>query len=131
MLPSVQVVPLGTARWTHPVTGSQESTVQTFRSSQFRGAPGTQVPVALQSSFPLQRLPSGQGVFAGKFVKTQPDAGLQESDVQGFESLQTSGVPERHTPAPLQVSVPLQTLASVQKEPAGVGGNWHPSTGSH
>jgi hypothetical protein len=46
-------------------------------------------------------------------VVMQPLDGLQESVVQLLPSLQTGGVPARHTPA-LHVSVPLQALPSPQ-----------------
>ena len=65
-LPSGQGVWSATGFDTQPVTGSQEPTMQTRESRQSGGVPGTHWPAALQTSFPLQRLPSGQGVPAGR-----------------------------------------------------------------
>src|SRR5437868_2764507 len=49
-----------------PPTGSHESWVHTFPSSQSSGAaPGTHVPVPSQASPPLQTLPSSQAVLRG------------------------------------------------------------------
>ena len=49
-----------------PVAGSQSSILQTFPLLHLGGAPGTHWPAALQTSSPLQWLPSGQGVPAGR-----------------------------------------------------------------
>jgi hypothetical protein len=43
-LPSRQAVPFSTGAFAQPVTGSQESVVQTFESLQLRALPGAQVP---------------------------------------------------------------------------------------
>jgi hypothetical protein len=57
-------------------------------------------------------------------VKTQPEAGLQESFVQTFESLQVRGVPAVHAPL-WQVSAPLQALPSLQAVPLATVGFEH------
>src|SRR5215472_11958925 len=48
----------------------------------------------------------------------QPLIGLHESWVQGLPSSQSRAVPGSQVPAPSQVSLPLQTVASGQGEPA-------------
>jgi len=89
--PSLQDALLGV--YTHPVAGLQESSVQMFPSLQTRGVPGWQLP-SPQVSFTVQASASSQGSVL--LVYTQPDAGLQESSVQMFASLQTRGVPATH-----------------------------------
>src|SRR5436305_528287 len=61
----------------------------TSLAAQSRGAPGWQVPPP-QVSFTVQKSPSSHGLVL--LVWTQPDAGLQESVVQGFWSLHAIGV---------------------------------------
>jgi len=95
-----------------------ESAVQALPSLQVGAVPAWQAPEALQVSLPLQALPSEQGVPAETLAKTQPVAGLQLSEVQGFESAQVSAVPAWHTPEALQVSLPLHAFPSLQDEPA-------------
>jgi hypothetical protein len=76
--------------------GSQESSVQTFPSSQLGGGPPTQTP-RTQASFVVQAFPSLH--WAKLFVKIQPCAGAQLSSVHPLASLQTGGGPPRQTPA--------------------------------
>ena len=95
-----------------------ESSVHTLASLQFGAAPGTQAP-PLHVSFAVQASPSLQGFVL--FVKTHPLAGLQESVVQPLPSLQVSAVPDWHTVA-THVSIPLQTLLSVQSASTPHGG---------
>jgi hypothetical protein len=118
-LPSVHDVPLATAEFTQPVVALHESVVQGFASLQEIALPAVQVPL-WQVSAPLQRFPSRQGVPFGAGAVVQPVAGAHPSVVQGFESLQTSGVPAVHVPV-WQVSGPLQRLPSVHDTPLATG----------
>src|SRR5438445_3150813 len=95
---------------THPVAGLQESSVQTFPSSQFRGGPPTHRPPA-QVSAVVQVFPSSQGAVFGVF--TQPLAGLQESSVHAFPSSQLRAAPTQHPPA--QPSPAVQAFPSSQR----------------
>jgi hypothetical protein len=95
-----------------------ESSVQTLPSLQLAAAPGTQDP-PLQVSFAVQASPSLQGFVLN--AKTHPVAGLQESVVQPFPSLQVSAVPGWHTVA-THVSMPLHRLLSVQSASTLHGG---------
>src|SRR2546425_1069885 len=113
---------------THPVAGLQESSVQTFPSSQFRGGPPTHRPPA-QVSAVVQVFPSSQGAVFGVF--TQPLAGLQESSVQTFRSSQLGAGPPTHPP-PAQVSAVVQALPSLPGAVCGgftrrSGGSQEPS----
>jgi hypothetical protein len=72
----------------------------------------------------LQSLAVVQGPQPAIGAVAQPLAGLQESVVQLFPSLQTSAVPARQAPA-LQVSAPLQALPSPQAVPLATAGNVH------
>ena len=101
-----------------PLAGTHESSVHTFESLQFVAAPETQTPPT-QASPVVQALLSLQGFVL--FEKTHPLAGLHESVVQRFESLQVSAVPGWHTVA-TQVSIPLQRLLSVQSASTPHGG---------
>src|SRR3989441_683337 len=96
--------------FTQPLAGLQESSVQTFPSSQFRGGPPTHRPPA-QVSAVVQAFPSSQGAVFGVF--TQPLAGLQESSVQTFRSSQLGAGPPTHCP-PAQVSAVVQAFPSSQ-----------------
>src|SRR5437899_2751715 len=100
---------------THPVAGLQESSVQTFPSSQFRGGPPTHRPPA-QVSAVVQALPSSQGAVFGVF--TQPLAGLQESSVHGLPSSQLCAAPTQRPPA--QLSAVVQAFPSSQGAVFGV-----------
>ena len=94
-----------------PEAGSQESSVQGFPSLQVSAVPAWHVPPEHVSE-PLHAFPSLQELVSS-LVKTQPEAGSQESSVQGLPSLQVSAVPDWHTP-PEQVSEPLHTFPSPQ-----------------
>jgi hypothetical protein len=107
-LPSSQGAELSV--WTHPVAGSQVSSVQTLPSLQFGGAPPTQLPPE-QVSFVVQALPSLHEAVL--FVWTHPVAGLHESSVQPFPSLQLGGSPPTQAP-PKHVSFVVQALPSLQ-----------------
>src|SRR3990172_8078421 len=105
---------------THPVAGLQESSVQTFASSQLVAAPPTQAPAA-QVSLVVQALASLQAAVL--LVYTQPVAGVQVSVVHTLLSLQVIAVPPQ-TPAvhtsplvqalPSSHTVPLVTLVNTQ-----------------
>src|SRR6187402_735873 len=118
---SAQAVPAGTGTCAVPVTGLQLSAVHGLPSSMFDGVPSTQTPVALQSSLPLQRSASAQAVPEGSGIWATPVTGSQESAVQGLPSSTGGGVPGAQVPAPLQISLPLQALASLQLVPAETG----------
>jgi len=94
----------------HPVAGSQVLVVQTLPSSQLGAAPPTQVPAA-QVSAVVQGLASSQARVLGTLK--QPVAGLQESSVQRFPSLQSCGRPPTQTPA-LHISAVVQASPSSQ-----------------
>jgi hypothetical protein len=72
---------------------------------------------------PLQRLPSSQLLPETAFCTSQlPLVGLHAFDVHGLPvALQVTGVPVWQTPAPSQVSMPLQRFASAQLVPATEG----------
>jgi hypothetical protein len=115
--PSEHEVPFSTADVVHPVAGLQPSVVHTLPSLQTSGVPPAHAP-PWQDSGPLQTLPSEHAVPLATGVVVQPDVGLQESVVHGFESLQTSGVPAVHAPL-WQVSAPLQRFESAHDAPFG------------
>tara|TARA_B100000029_G_scaffold409117_1_gene410598 strand:+ start:510 stop:809 length:300 start_codon:yes stop_codon:yes gene_type:complete len=83
VFPSSQAALLG-ACW-QPATGSHQSVVQGFESSQFSTTDEMQMPLS-QLSWSVQALESLQVVVFG--LKRQPVCGEQLSSVQGFESLQ-------------------------------------------
>jgi hypothetical protein len=113
-------VPFVTFGLAHPVVGLQLSAVQGLPSVQLSGVPGLQVP-AWQVSAPLQALPSEHAWPFATAVFWHPETALQESVVQGFESLQLSAVPAAHVPD-WQVSLPLQTVESAHDDPFGSAG---------
>jgi hypothetical protein len=125
-LPSLQAVPLSTGMWPQPKVGSQVSVVQTFESLQSRGLPAEQVPL-WQVSVPLQALVSAHAVPFSTAVCVQPLAGLQESVVQTFPSLQLSAVPAVQTPA-WHVSAPSQASPSLHEVPFSTGMVVQPKT---
>jgi hypothetical protein len=73
--------------FTHPLPGSQESSVQTLPSRQSIGAPA-QLPPS-QASPVVHALPSSQGSPLSTW--TQPVSGLQLSSVQPLPSSQLTG----------------------------------------
>jgi hypothetical protein len=81
---------------------------------QTTAVPGWHVPPP-QTSAPLQRSASAQEAVL--FAVTQPDTGLHELSVHTLVSVQSSGVPAPQTPVALQVSAPLQTVASAHDAP--------------
>jgi hypothetical protein len=128
-LPSRHDVPFNTGVLEQPLTGSQESAVQTFESLQLRALPDVQVP-PWHDSAPLQTLASGHGVPLVTGVVAHPKSGSQESVVQTFESLQLRALPEVQVPA-WQLSAPLQTLPSRHGVPFKTGVLEHPDAGLH
>jgi hypothetical protein len=107
-LPSLQGLALG--RWTHPVAGTQASSVQTLPSSQTGGGPPAHAPPE-QTSFAVHAFPSLQGAVL--LVWTHPAAGWQLSSVHPLPSLQFGGDPGLQTSL-MQTSMPLQALPSPQ-----------------
>jgi hypothetical protein len=95
--------------YTHPVPGSQLSSVQTLPSLQFGAGPPTHVP-PVQVSAVVQALLSSHGALLLACV--QPLAGLQLSSVQTLLSSQSSAGPLPQAP-PLQVSVVVQASPSL------------------
>ena len=94
--------------YTQPVAGLHESSVHGFESLQTTGVPGLHTPPP-QTSPVVQALPSSQD--AALLTYTQPEAGLHESSVHGFESLQTTGAPGTQAP-PAHASPVVQALPS-------------------
>jgi len=95
----------------HPFSGSHESVVQGFPSSQ-AGAPGPGAHApSLQKSPSVHRLPSSQAAWFG--VKAQPVDGTHTSSVHGLAS---SHVMERcrQTPAALSQRSTVQAFRSSQ-----------------
>jgi hypothetical protein len=125
---SAHDVPLGTATFWHPTTGSQLSVVQTLLSLQLSAVPAAQTPL-WHVSLPLQTVPSAHGVPFRTGTWVHPKAGSQLSVVQTLESLQLSAVPGVHAPF-WQVSLPLQTLPSVHELPLATLLLWQPAIGS-
>jgi hypothetical protein len=113
-LPSSHALVLGACTQPAP-SGSQESVVQRLPSSQLTGFP-LQVPAAHTSPV-VHALPSLHGLVVG--VLTQPEAGLHESAVHWFPSLQSAVGPGAHTPFPSQPSLRVHALPSVHGEPTG------------
>ena len=124
--PSSQAVPLLTSINTHPVLGSQESTVQGLLSLQTIGDPATHFPL-LQTSSIVQAFPSSQELLLN--VNVHPLSGSQESVVQGLLSLQTIGDPATQLPL-LQTSPVVQAFPSSQAVPLLTSINTHPVSGS-
>lgn len=108
-------MPSGTGTCATPAAESHESAVQGLPSSTLAGAPGVHTP-DWHVSAPLHWLSSGQAVPFAAGPWTTPDEGSHESAVHGLPSSTGSGVPGVHVPD-WQVSVPLQTLPSVQFVP--------------
>jgi len=96
-LPSLHEVPFNTGVVVQPKVVLQLSVVQALPSLHVSGVPLVQVPL-WQVSVPLQTLVSLHVVPFRTGVFTQPDAALQLSVVQTFESLQLSAVPAVQTP---------------------------------
>ncbi len=95
--------------WAQPETGSHESSVQGFASSQLSAPPLTHVPPEHRSP-EVQAFPSLHEIeFA---TCTHPESGLQESSVQAFPSSQFRGGPAWHEPAS-QTSPTVHALPSL------------------
>ena len=97
---------------------------------QVTGVPPRHVPVALQASTPLQELPSEQLVPDDTGVCVTPLPESHASIVHGFPSSGSSGVPARHVPVALHVSVPLHAFPSLQLVPGTTETCVTPVTGS-
>jgi len=95
---------------TQPETGLQLSDVHTLLSLQVTAAPPWHVP-SPQVSPEVQAFPSSQDAVL--FVKTQPVAGLQLSEVQTLLSLQVTAAPPWHVP-PAQTSPAVHAFPSSQ-----------------
>jgi hypothetical protein len=125
---SAQLVPSVTGVCAHAPLASQVSVVHGLPSSQLPPddvqVPFWQVPVP-QTLAPVQVVP------LGAFMRTQPLVGLQEATWQVLGLVQVSGVPGWQTPA-WHISLPLQTLPSLQLVPSVTGGfEQMPVFGSH
>jgi hypothetical protein len=95
---------------THPEPGLHASSVHGSPSSQLPRASPTQAPPE-HVSFAVQALPSSQSLAL--FAFTQPDAGVHESVVHGFESSQSAAAPPTQLP-PEQVSLLVHASPSEQ-----------------
>jgi hypothetical protein len=122
-LPSLQGAELLTC--THPVAGTQRSSVQGFPSVQSAGISPRQVP-NMQLSSTVQAFPSSQGAALNTW--TQPLAGLHVSSVQTFPSPQLRAGPPTHAPPP-QWSFVVQALPSLHGAVLFVC--THPVAGAH
>jgi hypothetical protein len=130
--PSEHEAPAEVGACATPVEGSHESTVQGFPSSTTGATPDWHAPVALQTSLPLQALPSEQPVPAAAGVCVTPPLALQASTVHGFPSSTVGATPAWQAPVPLHVSPPLQAFPSEHEVPAAAGGfEQAPDAGSH
>ncbi len=107
-LSSLQSTNPGT-NW-QPTAAAQLSVVQALESSQVVGPPLTQTPTAHWSPL-VQGSPSLQAALLVRL--RQPLIGSQILSVQTLPSLQSRAVPSQ-TPAALQASSVVQTLASLQ-----------------
>lgn len=113
---------------TQPVAALHVSVVQGFGSSQSSGGPPTQSPLLHRSAVVHASLSEHGSVL---FVRTQPLAGLQLSEVQGFVSAHSSGGPPLHVP-PWHASSVVQASPSLQVVPFGrVGFVQIPVAGLH
>jgi predicted membrane protein len=118
---SPQCVPAGLGVCVTPPVMSQASAVHGFPSSSSGGVPGTQVPVALQTSAPSHALPFEQLVPAETGVWLTPVTGSHASAVHGLLSSVAGGVPGEHVPDE-HVSEPLHTVPSGHGVPSGLDG---------
>ena len=79
---------------TQPTLGSQESEVQSLRSSQASAAPPPQFPLPSQASARVQALSSVQGVpTAATVASHRPVAGLQMFGLQVGPGPHRTGTP--------------------------------------
>jgi hypothetical protein len=81
------------------------------------------------ASAPLQTSASAQLVPTETETCFTPSAGSQLSEVHGFWSSVSGGVPEVQAPAASQTSAPLQRLESEQVVPGGTGKCCTPAAG--
>jgi hypothetical protein len=109
--------------WTPRQRPAKQLSTSEQKSPSLQGVPFG--PAGCVQNPPLQvsvvhALPSSvQGPV--RFVKTQPLAGAQLSLVHSRPSLQTSGPPGAHCPAPLQASPMVQALLSSHEVVGGAG----------
>jgi hypothetical protein len=96
--------------FTHPVPGSQVSSVQTSPSSQSGAGPPTQAPPEQVSSV-VQASASSHGTLLGMFWQPTPES--HRSMVQILASSQSGGAPPAQTPNQ-QASLVVQALPSSQ-----------------
>jgi hypothetical protein len=110
---SSHAVPLATGVWVTPVVGLQASVVHGLLSFVTSGVPATQVPVALQVSWPLHTVASSHAVPLANGVWVTTPADVQESVVQGLPSL---ALASQQTP-PLAQNPVAHWLFEVQVTP--------------
>jgi hypothetical protein len=124
---SLQAVPSAAGVWAEqtPVAGKQvPATWQaSVATGQVTGLPPTQAP-AWQVSAVVQALPSLQEVplAAGVWAEHTPVDVLQVPGTLQVVAVQTTGAPPEQVPRPLQVSVVVQALPSLQEVPLGAFG---------
>src|SRR4051812_17766154 len=94
------------------VTHGSQPTVRWTPETHLSCTQVTEHAPAVHTPEPLHALPSGSGMCA------TPVAESQASAVHALLSFTMGGVPERHVPAPLHVSSPLQRSPSAQAVPA-------------
>jgi hypothetical protein len=125
-LPSLHDVPWGLGGFEQtPLAGLQTPTSWQMSSAwHTTGVPPIHAPLPLQVSAPLQALPSPHEVptGAGGFEQAPVAWSHVPATWQASDAVQVTGVPARHAPLPLQVSLPLQALPSPHDVPAGAGG---------
>jgi hypothetical protein len=123
-LPSEQVVPSAALLLLQPATGSHESSLHGFWSSQSRALPGVHAP-ALHTSEPLHTLesvhvvPSGCAALAGQVVAVPEQAsGASHAVAAGRHTVPALPAGCEQAPLPLQVSAVQALPSSVQPVPA-------------
>ncbi len=135
-VPSGQGVPFPTALFWQPSTGSQESVVHTFVSSQFGAVPAVHEPL-WQVSLPLQTVPSGQAEPFGALLKSQvpppqvPSKTMHVAGVQVFGKQQTPDAqPLQAAPVAVftQSRLPVQSLSL--SHPVAPAGSVYPTVRS-
>jgi hypothetical protein len=125
-LPSLHGLPVATLVYWQPTAVLQVSVVQALLSLQTTAVPW-QTP-AVQASVVVHKLPSLHADPLVTLVKTQPPE-PQLSVVHGLPSLQAKAPLPTQPPEPLQVSVVVQTLPSLQTTPDATLLYWQPPVG--
>ncbi len=110
---------------TQPDAGSQESSVQTFASSQRSGAPPRHWPLA-QASLVVQALPSLHAVPSGAagFEHWPVPASQVPATWHGSEAVHTTGLELVHAPD-WQASFRVHSLPSLHAVPSAFAGLLH------